>query len=79
MRRFLPEDFQGWTLSDSVQVYDRETIFDFINGAGEVYLSLYIVFDQLLSCGKEKRPSGSNRRSLSDVEIVLPWGHALSP
>ena len=39
MRRFLPEEFRGWTLSDSVQVYDRETIFDFINGAGEVYLS----------------------------------------
>ncbi|UCG85516.1 MAG: hypothetical protein JSW71_16505 [Gemmatimonadota bacterium] len=35
----LPEQIDGWTRSDSVAIYDRETIFDYINGAGEVYRS----------------------------------------
>ena len=35
----LPRQIAGWTLGDSPVVYDRETIFDYINGAGEVYRS----------------------------------------
>ena len=35
----LPEHINTWTRSDSAVTYDRETIFDYINGAGEVYRS----------------------------------------
>ena len=35
----LPERIDTWTRSDSAVTYDRETIFDYINGAGEVYRS----------------------------------------
>jgi len=35
----LPSQLAGWTLEDSTVTYDRETIFDYINGAGEVYRS----------------------------------------
>jgi len=35
----LPERIAGWTRGDSPVNYDRETIFDYIDGAGEVYRS----------------------------------------
>jgi len=35
----LPKHIDTWTRSDSAASYDRETIFDYINGAGEVYRS----------------------------------------
>jgi hypothetical protein len=35
----LPEHINGWTRSDSTVAYDRESIFGYINGAGEVYRS----------------------------------------
>jgi hypothetical protein len=35
----LPERINGWTRGDAATTYDRETIFDYINGAGEVYRS----------------------------------------
>lgn len=35
----LPENLEAWTRLDSTVTYDRETIFDYINGAGEVYRS----------------------------------------
>ncbi|MEW5993135.1 MAG: DUF6599 family protein [Candidatus Zixiibacteriota bacterium] len=38
MTDLLPRDMSGWTLQEPVERYDRETIFDYINGAGEVYL-----------------------------------------
>lgn len=34
-----PGEIMGWRASDSVETYDRESIFDYINGAGEVYRS----------------------------------------
>ncbi|UCF19158.1 MAG: hypothetical protein JSU87_14700 [Gemmatimonadota bacterium] len=36
---FLPEHINTWTRSDPAVAYDRETIFDYIDGAGEVYRS----------------------------------------
>ncbi len=39
MADLLPERIAGWTRGDSSVAYDRETIFDYINGAGEVYRS----------------------------------------
>ncbi len=39
MREFVPHEILGWKQRDTVETYDRETIFDYINGAGEVYRS----------------------------------------
>ncbi len=35
----IPQETNGWHRHGSTETYDRETIFDYINGAGEVYLS----------------------------------------
>jgi hypothetical protein len=35
---FLPSAVAGWQRTAASESYDRETIFDYINGAGEVYL-----------------------------------------
>jgi len=35
----LPESISDWVREDTTITYDRETIFDYINGAGEVYRS----------------------------------------
>ena len=37
--RAVPNEFLDWKVSDTVETYDRESIFDYINGAGEVYRS----------------------------------------
>ena len=36
---FLPDDMHGWKKSGADRTYDRETIFDYIDGGGEVYLT----------------------------------------
>jgi len=35
----VPEQVAGWQLQDEVSTFDRRSIFDYIDGAGEVYLS----------------------------------------
>ncbi|MCJ7628218.1 MAG: hypothetical protein MUO50_07495, partial [Longimicrobiales bacterium] len=35
----LPKTIGEWVKQDAPLTYDRETIFDYINGAGEVYRS----------------------------------------
>lgn len=37
MDEFIPEKVFDWTAAEKPDAYDRETIFDYINGAGEVY------------------------------------------
>ena len=37
MRSVVPEEVLGWKLGETAATYDRETIFDYINGAGELY------------------------------------------
>lgn len=39
MQQLVPEETLGWKALPGLEEYDRETIFDYINGAGEVYLS----------------------------------------
>lgn len=39
LMRYLPSQVDPWVRSDSTEVYDRESIFEYINGAGEVYNS----------------------------------------
>ncbi len=38
-RQFVPEQVAGWQVRDEVLTYGRRTIFDYMDGAGEVYLS----------------------------------------
>lgn len=38
MREYVPSEMAGWKAQDEVETYDRESIFDYIDGAGEVYL-----------------------------------------
>jgi len=38
MDQFVPSEMQGWRVRGEAETYDRETIFDYIDGAGEVYL-----------------------------------------
>jgi len=38
MRKVVPNDIYGWKAQGDVEIYDRETIFDYIDGAGEIYL-----------------------------------------
>jgi len=37
--RAVPGEVLGWKASDTTETYDRESIFDYIDGAGEVYRS----------------------------------------
>jgi hypothetical protein len=37
LRELLPDESLGWTAQGEVEFYDRESIFDYMNGAGEVY------------------------------------------
>ena len=37
MNRLIPEKMPGWMAGEDTETYNRETIFDYINGAGEVY------------------------------------------
>ncbi len=39
MDKLVPAEMLGWKAQPETEKYDRETIFDYINGAGEVYLS----------------------------------------
>jgi len=37
MENLIPDTFSGWTLADTAETYNRESIFDYMDGAGEVY------------------------------------------
>ena len=39
MKSMVPTFAAGWKLQTEAETYDRQTIFDYINGAGEVYLA----------------------------------------
>lgn len=39
LSRFLPPEINGWRAAPSDALYDTETIFSYIDGAGEVYLA----------------------------------------
>jgi hypothetical protein len=38
LAKLIPDQFDDWKIVEEVQSYNRETIFDYIDGAGEVYL-----------------------------------------
>jgi hypothetical protein len=39
LKDLLPDEENNWTLAEAPKSYDRDTIFDYIDGAGEVYRS----------------------------------------
>jgi len=39
----IPTEVQGWRLRETVDNYDRESIFSYINGAGEVYRAYHFI------------------------------------
>ncbi|MCP2604745.1 hypothetical protein NLC29_01135 [Candidatus Aminicenantes bacterium AH-873-B07] len=39
MKNFLPKEINGWKALDKDRIFNEQTIFDYINGSGEVYLS----------------------------------------
>jgi len=34
---YVPHELRGWKIQDEVRTYTRDTIFNYIDGAGEVY------------------------------------------
>lgn len=38
LAKLIPDEYNGWKSVGDMQSYNRETIFDYIDGAGEVYL-----------------------------------------
>ena len=39
--QLVPDEVPGWTIDGEDAIYDKETIFHYMNGAGEVYLSFH--------------------------------------
>lgn len=39
MENMAPQEIDGWKMAEKPEVYDRQTIFSYIDGAGEVYLA----------------------------------------
>lgn len=39
MLKFLPHEIYGWKAQEKVETYNRETIYDYMDGAGEIYLA----------------------------------------
>ena len=61
----LPESVSGWIRQEAPVTYDRETIFDYINGAGEVYRSY--AFRDVLVARYEKPDDGAVTVELFDM------------
>ncbi|MEW6674688.1 MAG: DUF362 domain-containing protein [Nitrospirota bacterium] len=43
MLKFLPDEIYGWKAQKKVENYNRETIYDYMDGAGEIYLAYNLV------------------------------------
>lgn len=41
LKKLLPEEIRSWRTAEEDKVYDPETIFDYIDGAGEIYRSFH--------------------------------------
>ena len=53
----LPEQISGWSAKSAGEIFTRETIFDYMDGAGEIYLAYD--FERLFVCeyGKASAPA----------------------
>jgi len=57
MQEFVPDEVHGWKAQGEVEIYDRETIFDYIDGAGEVYRSYGFQKLVVLRLVKDRQPT----------------------
>jgi hypothetical protein len=56
MQVLVPGEFSGWKLQQDVETYNRETIFDYINGAGEIYLMYGFKKVEVFHLAKDDQP-----------------------
>jgi hypothetical protein len=64
---FLPNSLSGWRKSEATRIFDRENLFDYINGGAEVYLAYDFKRLAVQSYGIEK--GDSSQGSSITVEI----------
>ncbi len=57
MRDLVPGEISGWKAQEEVEIYDRETIFDYIDGAGEIYLMYGFREVMVLRLSKSDQPT----------------------
>jgi hypothetical protein len=72
--RYLPEEMNGWRAEGKDEAYNPETIFDYIDGAGEAYRSYN--FQSLLARRYLKRgqPTHLGVSDASRIELIkLGW------
>lgn len=62
---FLPDKVEGWRAAAEDRIFDQETIFDYIDGAGEVYRSYN--FRRLLSRRYERQDRSALVADLFDM------------
>jgi hypothetical protein len=57
MLQALPDELQGWRSDGPVRTYDRKTIFNYIDGGGEIYLAYGFTQVSVRSYEKAGNPS----------------------
>src|SRR4030067_2515703 len=53
----LPQEISGWQKSRDDQVFNREDIFDYLDGAGELYLAFDFQFVFVREYAKPEAPA----------------------
>jgi len=56
-QKFLPENINGWKTMEEDRFFDQESIFDYINGSGEVYRSYNFKILFVRQYDKPKQPT----------------------
>ncbi len=57
LRQALPQELNGWTAGAEDQIFGRDTIFDYMDGAGEIYLAFDFQFLFVREYAKPDAPS----------------------
>jgi len=85
----LPKDINGWSVSEEDKLFDEETIFDYINGAGEIYRTYNFrsllarqfsregqpnIIADLFDMGSAKDAFGIFTHSLEDEDVGIGQG-----
>jgi len=85
----LPKDLNGWSVSEEDKLFDEETIFDYINGAGEIYRTYNFksllarkfsregqpnIIADLFDMGSAKDAFGIFTHSLEDEDVGIGQG-----
>ena len=62
LQQKLPDRIMAWTVEDKDRIFDKKTIFDYIDGAGEIYLSY-----NMKSCLSRQFPSQNGPAITLDI------------